>query len=181
MKPKLTTSEHHYILETTFACLAAMGMLIYGAAKYLQFDGAAAIDTPVSELTGMQLMWAFYGYSKTFILIIGALEIAGGLLLLFPRTRILGGLICTTILVNIILQDIFYEVNTGALKAAIIYQSAIICIFIIRREAIMAALRIITTPFGFSPTGKRKWVLLFYALVLFTLLRWLEFKICMGW
>ncbi|MEL7222388.1 MAG: hypothetical protein AAGJ93_13785 [Bacteroidota bacterium] len=180
MRLKIATEEYEYILETTFAWLAAMGMLIYGVAKYVQFDGAAAVDTPVSELTGMQLMWAFYGYSKIFILIIGALEVTGGLLLLFPKTRILGGLICTTILTNIILQDIFYEVNSGALRAAMIYQGAIIGIFIIRREAIIAAIRIITIPLGFSPKGQRKWILLFYTLVLFTLLRWLEFKICTG-
>ena len=41
-------------------------MFIYGGGKLIQFDGAAKIDKTVLELTGMELMWAFYGYSKSF-------------------------------------------------------------------------------------------------------------------
>ena len=175
MNLKLTPTERTYILETALAWLAAMGMLIYGLAKGMQFNGAAFSDKTIAELTGMQLMWAFYAYSKAFALVIGALEVAGGLLLLFPRTRILGGLLCTTVLANIILQDIFYGVHMGALKAALTYQLAILGIFYLRRAAIRQALRQITARLGSSPRGRRSWLLLILAFLLFAMLRTLEY------
>ena len=56
-------------------------MLIYGESKIIQVDGAAGLDKTVSELTGLELMWSFYSYSKAFALTIGFLEITGGILL----------------------------------------------------------------------------------------------------
>lgn len=177
----LQPNERTYIVETALSWLVVMGMLIYGVAKFRQFDGAVDFNQPVSELTGMQLMWAFYGYSKPFALVIGALEVSGGLLLLFPRTRILGGLLCTTVLVNIILQDIFYGVHLGALKAAMVYQFAILGIFYIRRDSIFAALRLINTRLTPKSSRKRIWILLGLAFALFAVLRILEYYVTIAW
>ena len=91
------------ILENAISWVVVLAMLVYGGAKLGQFDGAANIDKTVSELTGMELMWAFYGYSKAFALTIGIFEIIGGILILIKRTRIIGCLFTSTILVNIIL------------------------------------------------------------------------------
>lgn len=55
----------------------------------------------------MQLMWAFYGYSYPFVITLGVLEV-------------LGGIFVSTILSNVILQDIYCGVNFGALKAALV-------------------------------------------------------------
>lgn len=84
-------------------------MFIYGFGKLFQFEGAAEIDKTVSELNGMQLMWAFYGYSKSFAITLGIFEVIGGLLILIKRTRIIGCLFTSTILINVILQDIFLK------------------------------------------------------------------------
>jgi heme/copper-type cytochrome/quinol oxidase subunit 2 len=54
------------IFENAISWIIVLAMFIYGGAKIIQFDGAAEIDKTVSELTGMELMWAFYGYSKSF-------------------------------------------------------------------------------------------------------------------
>ena len=53
-------------------------------------------------------LWAFYGYTKVYPIIMGIFEITGALLLLFRQTRFIGGLMITSILLNVILQDIFY-------------------------------------------------------------------------
>jgi hypothetical protein len=129
------------ILEDACAWTVALAMFIYGAAKVVQFRGATAIEKPLAELTGMELMWAFYGYSNEFLIVLGVLEVTGGLLLLFRRTRLLGALFVSSILVNIILQDIFYGVNTGALIAALLYQAFLFVIFILRRDTLLAAVK----------------------------------------
>jgi len=35
----------------------------------------------------MELMWAFYGYSKSFAITIGVIEIIGGILILIKNTN----------------------------------------------------------------------------------------------
>ena len=53
------------ILENAISWIVVLAMFIYGGGKLIQFDGATEIDKTVSELTGMELMWAFYSYSKS--------------------------------------------------------------------------------------------------------------------
>ena len=132
------------ILENAFSYVVVLAMLIYGFGKIVQFNGAASTPLRVSEMTGMQLMWAFYGYSKPFVYTIGALEVIGGILLFFNRTRIIGCLFVSTILINIILQDIFYEVNKGALRAAIFYQVLIVQILYFNRSKLVATWKLLT-------------------------------------
>ena len=129
------------IVENAISWIIVFAMFVYGGAKVIQFDGASEIDKTVSEMTGMELMWAFYGYSKSYAIIIGLFEVIGALLILFNKTRILGAIVLTTILVNVILQDIFYSVNQGALQAAIIYQAIIFCIIYLRRVEVISTLK----------------------------------------
>lgn len=48
----------------------------------------------LGELNAMGLLWTFLGASRTFQSFTGAATLAGGLLLLAPRTTLLGALIC---------------------------------------------------------------------------------------
>lgn len=121
----------------------ALSMLAYGIGKYWQFGIGREMDIhkPVSELSGMELMWAFYGYSDTYPLILGIAEILGALLLVLPKTRLLGGFLLSTLLVNIIIQDVIYGVLWGALMAACIYQTMLLLIFWMHRNKLLSAYR----------------------------------------
>ena len=59
---KLSAQDKWEILETAATWVVVMAMLVYGFGKWIQFEGAAEIDKTVQELSGMELMWAFYGY-----------------------------------------------------------------------------------------------------------------------
>lgn len=131
------------IFENAISWIVVFAMFVYGGAKLIQFQGAAELEKPVSEMTGMELMWAFYGYSQSFAITLGILEIIGGVLILIKKTRILGCLLTSTILINVIIQDIYFEVLLGALKAAIIYQLLILIIFWLNRRKILQALEIL--------------------------------------
>ena len=48
----------------------------------------------LGELSAMQLLWTFLGASRTFQSFTGAAGLTGGLLLLAPRTTLLGALVC---------------------------------------------------------------------------------------
>jgi hypothetical protein len=164
------------VLEWASVLIVSSAMLIYGVGKLVQF-GAPSVDKPVSELTGMELMWAFYGYSKAYALLLGALEVTGGLLLLLPRTRLLGALFITTILVNVIIQDVVYEVNRGALKAAIIYQAFTFLILWLNRRAVWEALVDLSRIPSVSGPARKKWVMALLAVLLAALIKWIEFQV----
>lgn len=96
------------IVENAISWIVVFAMFVYGGAKVMQFDGASKIDKTVAEMTAMELMWAFYGYSKAYAMTLGLFEIINGTLILIKRTRIIGCLFTLTILVNVILQGIFF-------------------------------------------------------------------------
>lgn len=134
----ITKKDWYYVFELALAITVATSMLLYGLGKPTQFDNTIFLQKKVADLRGMELMWAFYGYTKTYPIIIGVFEIIGGLLLVGDKTRIAGAGILTAILLNVILQDVFYGVNEGALKAAVIYQFLILIIFYRKRKLLLA-------------------------------------------
>ena len=160
---KLIKQDYLYIFEMALVMSVSLSMLLYGIGKPLQFSNLTIAQKPISALTGMELMWAFYGYSKVYPIIVGIFEIAGALLLLFRKTRLIGGLIITSILLNVILQDIFYEVNVGALNAAIVYQISVLIIFWLNRKPIISTVQFYFNQFTTLPKSQNKWLILILA------------------
>lgn len=134
------------VVELAMVLVVSTAMLMYGVGKMIQFDHFSHVARPVSELSGMELMWAFYAHSKPFAIVIGLLQMSGAFLFLWKRTRLVGGILLSTVLMNIILQDIFYDVNRGALWAAIIYQIMIVAVFFIHRSSVMIAFKELLLP-----------------------------------
>lgn len=126
-------------------------------------------------------MWTFYGYSKSFALTIGLIEIIGGILILVRKTRIIGCLFVSTILLNIILQDIIFEIPMGALKAAIFYQLLILIILWLNRENLIKAIKILLDTNKIKHTKFKFFVKLLIAFVIFAGLRMLEYYLTIKW
>lgn len=61
---KLAKQDYLYILEMALVFSVSLSMLLYGIGKPLQFSNPTITQKPISALTGMELMWAFYGYTK---------------------------------------------------------------------------------------------------------------------
>ncbi len=108
------------------------GLLRYGMALelcllgwekifHLQFiTPIGKLDYPFSSFSLNDHLWAFFGQSYSFILVIGFIQIAGSVLLLFGRTRLVGVFILIPVLLNILLLDFFYEIESGPLALATI-------------------------------------------------------------
>lgn len=172
---ELEQKDWKEIIENALTYIVVMAMLAYGFGKIIQFNGDVEINKPVTKLTGMQIMWAFYGYSKPYVLTLGFLEISGGIMILIKRTRILGCLLVSSILINVILQDIFYEVNFGALKAAIIYQILIFIIFYFNKNKLIQSLKILVSNIKVTHSKKKLVLKLLISFTLFIILRILEY------
>ena len=165
------------ILENSISWIVVLAMFIYGGGKLIQFDGAIEIDKTVSELTGMELMWAFYSYSKSFAITLGILEIIGGILILIKKTRIIGCLLTSTILVNVIFQDIYFGVHLGALKAAILYQILILIILWLNKEKLIRVIKILLESNKIEQPNMKLFIKLLIAFGVFLILRILEYSL----
>ena len=177
----LTKKDKIEIFENAMSWIVVMAMLIYGGGKLIQFDGAVEVDKTISEMTGMELMWAFYGYSKSFAITLGFFELIGGLLILIKRTRIIGCLFTSTILVNVILQDIYFGVHLGALKAAILYQLLILIILLLNKEKLIMSMKTLMISDKTEQTKTKFFVKTLIAFGVFGGLRILEYFITIKW
>jgi hypothetical protein len=116
------------ILRYTVAFL----VITYGFAKLngSQFTILESeLDKPMGQVSGFWLTWYYFGYSKFYGNLIALAQIIGGVLLMFSRTTLLGSCLLLPIIANIILIDLFYAVDPGALLVALFIEVALLIIF----------------------------------------------------
>lgn len=112
---KQINSETTQALWESIICyFISLDMVMFGVSKifHLQFrTPLGVLDLPFSNISDGQLMWAFFGRSYPFIVLIACLQIAAGLLILFKHTRLFGIVFLLPILFNIFFIDVFYSVG----------------------------------------------------------------------
>jgi hypothetical protein len=84
------------------------------------------LDLPYRSFSPSDLFWNFFGHSYLFGCIIGGLQIAGAMLLLFRRTRLVGVFILLPVLANILLMDIFYQIGDSVVVHASIMMAGVL-------------------------------------------------------
>ncbi len=92
----------------------AFMLYMYGLSKllHLQFSlNSELAQRPVGSLTGYQLTWYYYGYSRIYASILGLTQVTGATLLLFRKSTLLAALIMTPVMANILLINVFILVN----------------------------------------------------------------------
>lgn len=121
-------------LELGLRMWTACFVIIYGAAKISQFEGAALSETPINQAGRAELMWAFFGVTSFYPLFVGIVQISGALLLLFQKTKLVGALLLFPIFLNIMLLDYLYYIHRGALINAVLYFSVCVLILVQQRK-----------------------------------------------
>ncbi|MFC0518183.1 hypothetical protein ACFFGT_28470 [Mucilaginibacter angelicae] len=125
----------HAFLRGVMRYFIAYQVMIYGFAKILktQFGHFYMRDNiPVGNLSGFDLTWNYFGHSYTFAVILGLLQIGGGILLLFRRTTLSGTCILLPVMLNIVLINIFYNIDTGAFINSIIITTGVLYLLLLR-------------------------------------------------
>ncbi len=98
-----------------FICLD-LSMFAWRKVFLLQLHAPLALlDKQLGELSGEQLIMGFFSHSYPLTLCVALLQLAGSFFLLFRKTRLLGIFTLLPVTVNILLLDIFYDVEAGAL------------------------------------------------------------------
>lgn len=113
----------------------------YGLGKVIgaQFYSPGLIPSeieimPIGMVPDFELAWVFMGRSYGYMLFIGLAEVIGALLLLFNKTKLVGTLILIPIMVNVIVFDIFFLDEYGALAGATLYFLMLLTILVINKE-----------------------------------------------
>jgi hypothetical protein len=113
-----------------FRYFCAFMLYTYGISKllHLQFNLQSQLaQQPVGLLTGYQLTWFYFGYSRGYAVLLGTTQVLGGTLLLFRRTALLGSLAMLPVMANILLINIFILKNDYGPFLI----SGLICIFLL--------------------------------------------------
>jgi hypothetical protein len=89
-------------------------MFVYGIIKlfYLQFGppNLERLFQTLGQISPMRLLWTFMGFSESYTMFSGACETLAGLLLVFRRTRTLGGLVAFGVMLNVFMLNMSYDV-----------------------------------------------------------------------
>jgi hypothetical protein len=126
---------------------------IYGLGKIVggQFYRRGKLPEDVAsqllvEASAYDLAWTFMGYSQAYIVFIGVSQIIGAFLLLFNRTKFIGILILVPILVNIIVFDIIFLPDYGALSSAILYFSLLLLVLYLNKTKLLQLFNTLLAP-----------------------------------
>ncbi len=89
-------------------------MMVYGASKIIPLQmpapSLARLIEPYGDSSPMGLLWTFVGASKEFEILSGCAEMLGGVLLILPRTTLLGALVCLADTAMILTFNMCYDV-----------------------------------------------------------------------
>lgn len=111
-RPSYERLHQWFRLYVRFSLAAAM--IGYGAYKVIPIQMPAPfltrLITPYGESSPMGLLWTFIGASKGFEIFTGAAEMLAGVLLIVPRTMLLGALICFANTTFIFVLNMCYDV-----------------------------------------------------------------------
>lgn len=118
-------------MRTAARYFVAFFMLAYGFAKLngSQFTILdSELDRPMGEVSGFWLTWYYFGYSRAYGTLVALAEIGGGLLLLSRRTTLLGALVLLPVMLNVVLVDVFFGIDLGALLMALLLTAGLLVI-----------------------------------------------------
>ncbi len=111
--------QHHDALHKWFRlfvrCALASQMFEYGMTKVIpnQFPPPSldTLVTPVGDLTLSALLWTSIGSAPAYQIFTGCVELLGGILLLVPRTTMLGAVISLAAAIQVFVLNMSYDIG----------------------------------------------------------------------
>jgi uncharacterized membrane protein YphA (DoxX/SURF4 family) len=135
-KKQRTFKDLHWFTVVVARYYVAMIMLSYGFAKLHdgQFpaNSIGRLEEKVGDMSPMGMVWTMMGASSGYTFVSGLLEVVGGLLLLFRRTKTFGALFSMTVMINVALLNFFYDVPVKIFSSHIV----LFCLYIVSGDAV---------------------------------------------
>ena len=151
----------HQWLRVYVRFTLAATMIGYGSFKVFQSQfPSPPLDRMVQsfgDASPMGLLWTFMGASKPYNLFIGLAEIAGGVLLITPWTAALGSLICFTVMCNVFMLNMCYDVPVKLYSFNLLLLSVFLIYPELKRLINFFVLNRVTQPADIRPLFVRRW------------------------
>lgn len=109
--------------------VAAVLAILYGFAKINESQFTildSELARPMGDVSGFWLTWYYFGYSAVYGSLLALIQIGAGVLIVLPRTKLVGALMLLPVVINIVLVDIFYGVDLGGLAAALVLLTCVL-------------------------------------------------------
>ncbi len=121
----------HQWLRLLLRASLALAMITYGVLKALPTQMLAPpplglLLQRVGGLTPMQMLWTFIGSSPAYESFTGCAELLGGLLLLVPRTTLLGALVCAADMVMVVTLNLCYDVHVKLYSMHLLFMALVL-------------------------------------------------------
>lgn len=110
-------------------CLGGQ-MLFYGVAKLIPTQmpepPLQALLRPYGELSPASVLWLQVGSSHPYEILLGAVEVLGGVLLFWPRTATLGALISLASMAQVFMLNMTYDIPVKLLSLHLLLMSLVL-------------------------------------------------------
>lgn len=112
----------------------AFTMLVYGFAKVFEGQFPAlqyySLEKKFGDMSPMGVLWTFMETSRAYTFFGGLMEVIGGVLLLFRRTKTFGALFSMTVMINVAILNFTYDVPVKLFSTHVV----LLCVFILSFE-----------------------------------------------
>jgi hypothetical protein len=138
-RPRVTCAMTWYVRWG----LAAI-VIHYGIVKVLPtqftFPAPARMTENVGDMSPQGLLWTLMGASPAYVIFTGTVELLGGLLLLWRRTRLLGALVVAAAMTNVVMLNLCYDVTVKLMSMHLLLTALVLAAPDARRLAAMFVL-----------------------------------------
>ena len=125
-----TEARLWYVLHTGAAWFLALQLLEYGFDKVFKHQfylpEPNTLYTPLGMLPPDLAYWSVMGASRSYSVFAGVLEVVPAALLLFRRTRLLGGLLAVAVLANVLALNIGFEITVKLWSGFLLALAAVV-------------------------------------------------------
>ena len=118
------------LLRAALRLVLAASLLEYGMTKVIptQFPAPplTTLVTPVGEMTLSALLWTTIGSAPAYQIATGCVEVLAGVLLLLPRTAVLGALLGLVSLLQVLLLNLTFDIGVKLVTMHLIAMALIL-------------------------------------------------------
>lgn len=131
--------RRHYQTLNYWLCLGLRYFLIanglsYGIIKLfalqMPFPNLSQMATPLGDYLPMRFSWMFVGYSTSYQMFSGGIELLAAVLLLFRRTATLGVLVAAGVFLNVMMLNLSYDIPVKINSI----QLVVVCLYLLAQE-----------------------------------------------
>ncbi len=156
-------SRLHQWLRLVIRWSLALTMIHYGLLKIIPVQMMAppplgVLRARVGQLPPMRMLWIFVGSSPAYESFTGAAELLGGVLLLFPRTTLLGALVCFADMMMVVTLNFCYDVHVKLFSLHLLVMSALLIAPDARRLADLLIFNRRVEPAEAVPLSPHRWL-----------------------